>query len=83
MLSNSSAVSPKAWPALNAAVLAAATWGLPANFSVIQSRVGSIGRVYIHEITPRAKKFLDRSASRGFTSRSAQACLVRLVIGTW
>ena len=45
--------------------------------------VGSTGRVYIHEMRPRAKKFFDRSASRGLTPSSLHASSVRLVIGTW
>ena len=56
---------------------------LPANLASIQSSVGSTGLEYIHESRPRAKKFLDRSASRGFTPRSLQASLVMLVIATW
>jgi hypothetical protein len=48
-----------------------------------QSTVGSRGRVYIHDSSPRAKKFLDRSASRGFTPRGWTASLVREVMGTW
>src|SRR5262245_20147448 len=80
--SNSSAVSPKAWPALNAAVLASATSGRATKRRVIHSSVGSTGRVYIHEMRPRAKKFLDRSASRGLTPSGVTAPFVREVMGT-
>ena len=52
-------------------------------FCSIHSSVGSIGRVYIHEMRPTAKKFFERSASRGFTPSSLHASSVRLVIGTW
>ena len=66
----------------NAARLAAATCGFFENFSSIQVRVGSVGRVYIQLTRPRAKKFLDRSASRGFTPSGATASFVSDVIGT-
>ncbi|MEL7155232.1 MAG: 2-oxoacid:acceptor oxidoreductase family protein, partial [Actinomycetota bacterium] len=52
------------------------------NFSWIQSSVGSRGREYIQEMRPRAKKFLERSASRFFTSSSAVASRVSLVMAT-
>ena len=48
----------------------------------MNSSVGSTGRVYIHEIKPSAKKFLERSASRGFTPCSATASRVIWLIGT-
>ena len=48
----------------------------------IHSSVGSVGRVYIHDTSPRAKKFFDRSASRGFTPSGAATSLVSDVIGT-
>jgi hypothetical protein len=38
--------------------------------------------VYIHEITPSAKKFFERSASRGLAPVGFAASRVRLVIGT-
>jgi len=44
-------------------------------------RVGSLGRVYIQLISPSAKKFFERSASRGFTPSGATASLVSEVIG--
>ena len=34
-------------------------------------------------MSPTAKKFFERSASRGFTPSSLHASSVRLVIGTW
>ena len=43
---------------------------------------GSVGRLYIHEINPSAKKFLERSASRGFTPSGLVASIVIEVIGT-
>ena len=58
------------------------TSGLPAYFSLIQSMVGSMGRVYSQLIRPRAKKFLDRSASRGLTPASLDTSVVIEVIGT-
>ena len=80
--SNNSAVSPNACPALKATRLASATSGNLANFSAIQVSVGSDGRVYIQLTRPRAKKFFERSASRGFTPSGATASLVSVVIGT-
>ena len=77
-----SVVSPKLYPASNDALLAASTFSFFENFSPIQSFVGSIGRVNIHDTSPSAKKFLERSASRGFTPSGAQTFFVRLVIGT-
>ena len=35
-----------------------------ANLRSIHSIVTSVGRLYIHEIRPSAKKFLERAASR-------------------
>ncbi len=67
---------------VNATRLAAATCGLDPNFSSIHVRVGSDGRVYIQLMRPSAKKFLDRSASRGFTPSGATASLVSEVMGT-
>ena len=80
--SNSSAVSPKFRPARSAARFASRTFGLPWYFASIQSTSGCAGRVYIQQISPRAKKFLERSASRRLTSRSSVACRVIEVIGT-
>ncbi len=77
-----SVVSPKLKPARNAARLEAATSSvLPKRFS-IHSSVGSVGRLYIHDTRPRAKKFFERSASRGLTPSDAVASLVIAVIGT-
>ncbi len=80
--SKSSAVSPNAWPAMKAARFAAATCGVLAKRSSIQVSVGSSGRVYIQLTRPSAKKFFDRSASRGLTPSGATASLVSEVIGT-
>ena len=63
-------------------MLASATTGRAPNFCWIHSIVDSTGRVYIHEITPSAKKFFDRSASRGLAPVGLAASSVRLVIGT-
>ena len=40
-----------------------------------------MGRLKSHDTRPSAKKFLERSASRGFTPRCLQTCFVRSVIG--
>jgi hypothetical protein len=58
----SSAVSPKFQPALKAAMFASRICGLEANFSSSHSSVLSTGRPYIHETTPRAKRFFARAA---------------------
>ncbi len=52
------------------------------NFSSIHLSVVSTGRVYIHDTRPSAKKFFERSASRGFTPSGAVASLVSEVMGT-
>ena len=77
-----SVVSPKLNPARNDARLAAWTCSFLAKRVWIHSSVSSVGRVNIHETRPRAKKFFERSASRGFTPSGMQTSLVRLVIGT-
>ena len=71
--SNSSAVSPNACPALKAARLASRTCGLLENFASIHLIVSAVGRVYIHDTSPRAKQFFERSASRGFTPSGSTA----------
>ena len=77
-----SVVSPKLYPAMNAARLAAMTSSLLAKRRSIQPIVCSVGRVYIHDTSPRAKKFFERSASRGFTPSGAHTSFVSDVIGT-
>ncbi|MND08100.1 hypothetical protein D3C83_304980 [compost metagenome] len=62
--------------------MASRTISLLANREVIQSHTGSTGRSYIHDTTPRAKKFLDRSASRGLAPVSLAASRVIEVMGT-
>ncbi len=62
--------------------MASRTIVLLAKRSLIQSHTGWIGREYIHDTTPRAKKFLDRSASRGLAPVSLAASSVIEVIGT-
>ena len=71
------------YPALNAARLAAFTVSRFENLLSIHSMVASTGRVYIHDTRPSAKKFLERSASRGLTPSSFVASSVIVVIGTW
>ena len=58
-----SVVSPNAMPARNARRLASMICGLPENFSRIQSSVPSVGRENIHESSPSANMFFDRSIS--------------------
>ena len=41
-----------------------------------------MGRVYMNDTRPRAKKFFERSASRGFTPCGAHASFVSEVMGT-
>ena len=70
-------------PGLERGEVGVAHLGRDENFCSIHSIVGSTGRVYIHEMRPRAKKFFERSASRGFTPSSLHASSVIVVIGTW
>ena len=79
---NSSAVSPKFQPALKARVLASATIGVLPKRLWIHCSVGSVGRVYSQLMRPRAKKFLERSASRGLVPDGLTASRVSEVIGT-
>ena len=59
------------------------TAGVDANFCSIQSMVTSTGRLYIHETSPSAKKFLERAASRAeIPSMPSVARTVIEVIGT-
>src|SRR5579875_4192796 len=76
-----SAVSPKFQPALNASVLASRTISLLAKRLCSHSSVGSPGRPYIHDTSPKAKKFLERSASRALVPLGFTACMVSEVIG--
>ena len=80
---NSSVVSPKAWPALNAATFASRISGLDPNFCSSQVIVGSVGRPYIQDTSPRANMFLARSASFFEIPRSSTARTVIEVIGTF
>ena len=72
---------PKLYPALKAAMLAASTSGLEANFSATQSSVVSCGRSNIQARAPSAKKFLERRTSRPFTPLSLTASFVNSSIG--
>ena len=57
--------------------------GLEANFCSIQRMVASVGRLYIHETSPSAKRFLERAASRALIpSMPSVARTVIEVIGT-
>ncbi len=57
--------------------------GRLANFASSQEIVAFPGRPYIHEIRPRAKRFLVRCASAGLRfSISSVARVVSVVIGT-
>ena len=49
----------------------------------IHSIIGSSGACTSSTRSPRAKKFFERSASRGFTPSSLVASTVIDVIGTW
>ena len=63
-------------------MFASSTSGRFAKRFLIQSISGSVGRVYIQQISPSAKKFFERSASRGFTPSGLVASTVIEVIGT-
>jgi hypothetical protein len=52
---------------LNARRFASAISGRFANFVRMNSSVFSVGRPYSHDISPSAKKFFERSASREVT----------------
>src|ERR1035437_8282848 len=79
--SNNSAVSPKWYPAFIARRLASITRNLPSYFDLIHSAVASMGWVQSQQMSPSAKKFLERSASRGFTPASLDTSVVIDVIG--
>ena len=81
--SKSSAVSPNAWPARNAARFDAFTSSFLAKRSSIQAIVSSTGRVYIQLMRPSAKKFFERSASRGFTPSGFVASTVIVNVDTF
>ena len=49
---------------MNARAFASAISGRFANFSSMNASVPSTGRWYSHDISPSAKKFFERSASR-------------------
>lgn len=75
-------VSPKFHPALNAAMLAFMISGFFANFVCRNFRVPSVGRLYIHDSSPRANMFLARSASFLEMSKDSSALTVSEVNGT-
>ena len=80
---SSSVVSPKFQPARKAARLASRIGGLAANFSSIHSTVVLVGRPYMNEISPSAKRFLARWASAGLMpSMPSVDRTVSVVIGT-
>ena len=78
----SSVVSPKFQPARNAATLASAITGFPANLARRNFSVFSVGRWYIHDSSPSANMFLDRSASLRESPYSLSASTVSVVSGT-
>jgi len=63
-------------------VFASSTSARLAKRALIQSINGSVGRLYIQEMSPSAKKFFERSASRGLTPSGLVASIVIEVIGT-
>ena len=79
---NSSVVSPKLYPALNAATFASKISCLPPNFRSSQSSVVSVGRPNIHETSPSANMFFARSASFFPMPTPSVARTVIEVIGT-
>ena len=63
--------------------MASRTGGSSSNFFAIQSTLGSVGRPYMNDTSPSAKRFLQRAASRGvMPSMPSVARTVMLVIGT-
>ena len=67
-------------------MFASAISGRLTNFSRISAIVVSVGRAYSHDISPSAKKFFERSASRLVTPLSLTASSVIDVSGiecTW
>src|SRR6266567_865256 len=81
-LAKISVVSPKFQPALNAATFASRIGGFFLNLPSIHRSVTSVGRPYIHEISPRANMFFARSASFFVTSMPSAARSVMEVMGT-
>ena len=75
-------VSPKLYPALNAARFASLISGFFANFCSIHRTVTSVGLPYIHDTSPSANMFFERSASFFVTSRPSVARTVMEVMGT-
>ena len=69
-------------PALKAATFASRIASLLANFFSIHRMVTSVGRPYIHDTSPRANMFFDRSASFFETSSPSVARSVMDVMGT-
>ena len=66
---------------LSAATFALATTLSAPNLPFTQSMIDSVGRLNIHETSPSAKKFFDRSVALPLTPVSATASLVSSSIG--
>ena len=79
---NSSVVSPKLYPALNAATFASKISCFPPNLRSSQLSVVSGGRPYIHDRSPSANMFFARSDSFFPIPMSSVARTVIEVIGT-
>src|SRR5262245_55795662 len=78
-----SVVSPKLYPARKAARFPALISSDLATFASIHFSVTSVGRPYIQETSPRAKKFFARSASFLVMLMPSVARSVIDVMGTW
>ena len=76
---NASVVSPKFQPALNAVTLASRMSGAFAKRRSRNASVGSVGRPYIQESSPRANMFFARPASLRDSPNSLTASTVRSV----
>ena len=61
-------------------MFASAISGRLPNFASMKSSVVSIGRPYSHDISPSAKKFFARSASRGVTPSTAFSASTVIVV---
>lgn len=75
-------VSPKFHPARNAVTFASAICGFLANLERRNRSVPSVGRLYIHDSSPSANMFFERSASLRESPKSLSASIVSVVSGT-
>ena len=62
--------------------MASYSWALSPNFLCSQLSVTSVGRPYIHDTSPSANMFFERSASLRVSPSSSTARTVIEVIGT-